>query len=187
MSGGRAQRGFTLIELAAVVVVIALLYGFVVPNLGIGSRRTLDGEAEGLRAALELARQRAIATGVRQRVALDLDRARFHLEQLETPPPAEPAPRDPRQPVDLSAPRTEAGSFQPLRSRHGRDQTLADGVLFGSVETEEGIVETGSVAVDFWQDGSSGAARIVLANRDGDAIELQVLPLADAVRIHAIP
>ncbi|NNL66431.1 MAG: type II secretion system protein, partial [Myxococcales bacterium] len=96
MRARRRRGGFTLIELAAVVLVISLLYGFVLPNIGIGRRRALDGEAEGLRAGLELARQRSIATGARHRVALDLDGSRYHLERFEIPPPAPPSERDPR-------------------------------------------------------------------------------------------
>ena len=142
----RAGAGFTLIELTAVVALVALLYGFVMPNLGIGGRRALDGEAEGLRAELELARQQAIATGTPHQLALDLDAARFRLERFETPPPPEPQPGASGEAVDLSAPRPAAGSFEPLPTRLGRSRALPDGIRFAEVETPEGPVERGTVA-----------------------------------------
>jgi len=192
----RRQRegAFTLIELVAVVVVIALLYGFVMPNLGIGGRRTLDGEAEGLRAELELARQRAIATGAAHRLVLDLDHSRTHLERWGPGPPpgAEDAasaptdPRDRRARVSLTPPRPAGGSFEPLPTRHGRGRSMADGVYFGDVETAEGPTRQGTVAVAFWQDGSATPARIRLVNDGGDALDLEVLPLADQVRVHVV-
>lgn len=182
----RRRGGFTLIELAAVVLVISLLYGFVLPNIGIGRRRALDGEAEGLRAGLELARQRSIATGARHRVALDLDGARYHLERFEIPAPEPRAEPDAREPIDLAAPRSAAGGFERLPTRHGRDQRLADGVHFGTVETSDGHQRNGVVGVEFFQDGSATPTRIALETDEGDALELEVLPLADTVRVHVV-
>jgi len=187
-SGHRRAAGFTLIEIAAVVVIVALLYGMVLPNLGFGGRRALDGEAEGLRAELELARQRAIATGTPHRVAIDLDAGFTRLERWElAPPPEADEPRDPRAPVDLSAPRTDTGSYQPLPTRHGRGRYLPEDVFVASVETPEGPVSRGAVGVAFERDGSATPARIVLAHASGDALELEVLPLADQVRVHVVP
>lgn len=182
-AGARAGRGFTLIELAAVVLVIALLYGFVLPNFGIGSRRALDGDVETLRATLELARQRTIATGARHRVALDLDQGRFRLESFVTPPAPPEKLRDERGNIDLTPPRPPEGSFLPLYNRMGRTQALKRGIYFARVETAEGVQERGTVGVEFLQDGTASAALIALVNDDGDALELEVLPLADTVRV----
>jgi prepilin-type N-terminal cleavage/methylation domain-containing protein len=184
--GKRARAGFTLIELAAVVLVIALLYAFVLPNLGIGRRRALEGEAEGLRAGLELARQRAIATGARQRLAIDLDREQYRLETFEVPEAPAPAERDPREPIDLAAPRPAEGSFLPIRARLGRMQQLPDGITFDEIETEDGVQRTGLVGVEFFQDGSATAAVIGIGSNDGEGLELEVLPLADTVRVHVV-
>lgn len=183
--GGRRRRpaGFTLIELAAVVLVVALLYSFVLPNFGIGSRRALDGAAESLRASLELARQRSIATGARHRVAIDLDGGRYQLEVFETPPPEPPAERDPRGPVDLAAPRAAAGSFLPVPGKMGFTQRLSERIWIREVETAAGVQTRGAAGVEFFQDGSATAAVIALANDDGDGLAVQVLPLADTVRI----
>jgi prepilin-type N-terminal cleavage/methylation domain-containing protein len=180
------ERGFTLIELTAVVAVVVMLYALVLPNLGLGSRRALDGEAEVLRADLELARQRAIATGTPHRLAIDLDLDRVHLERFEPAPPPSAEARDPREPVDLSPPRPAEGRFEPLPTRQGRGRRLDEEVFVASIETPEGPVNHGIVGLGFFQDGSATPARIRLANADGDALELELLPLADMVRIHVV-
>lgn len=183
---GTGRAGFTLIELMAVVVIVVLLYGMVVPNLNLRGRRTLDGEADVLRADLELARQRAIATGTPHRLAIDLDRGRVHLERFEPAPPPSAEPRDPREPVDLSPPRPSEGSFEPLPTRQGRGRSLHEDVFVASIETPEGPVDRGVVGLGFFQDGSATPARIRIANADGDALELEVLPLAEMVRVHGV-
>lgn len=190
--------GFSLIELAAVVLVIALLFGFVLPNFGVASRRALDSDAEQLRASLELARQRSIATGVEHRVAIDLDGARYHIEGFEKPPAKPPSSQPPereerrdrnerrRHEVSplLLPPAAPGGSFVPIPTKLGRATHLNRDVTFTRIETAEGIHETGTVGVAFLQDGSATPALITLRNADGDGLELQVLPLADTVRVN---
>lgn len=183
----RRDGGFTLLELAAVVVMMLLLVGMVLPSFGIGARRVLDGEAEGMRAELELARQRAIATGKPHRLALDLDTATLRLEHWTSAPPSEDVPpSDGRIEIDLVAPRTTDGSFEPLPTRLGRTRSLDEDVFIAWVETAEGSTDRGPVTISFFEDGSASAAHIRLENHGGEAIELEVLPLADMVRVRAI-
>lgn len=181
----RGRAGFTLLELAAVVVIMVLLVGMVLPSLGVGARRALDGEAEGLRADLELARQRAIATGTPHRLALDLDDASFRLELWANAAP-ETEPADPRAPIDLSPPRPAGGSFEPVPTQQGRPRLLDEDVFIAWVETAEGEVDDGVASVAFFEDGSATAARIRLETHAGEGVELEVLPLADSVRVHAV-
>lgn len=184
-----SRGGFTLIEMIAVVVLIALLYAVALPNLGLRGSRELDDQAEMLRADLELARQSAIATGTRHRLALDLDASRRHLERWDVPDaePADAGPRDTRALPDLSAPRPPEGRFAPVERGPVGPHVLPERVWFERVETAEGVVERGTVGVEFAQDGSASPAVIRLANDRGDALSLEVLPLADTVRIHAVP
>jgi prepilin-type N-terminal cleavage/methylation domain-containing protein len=179
--------GFTLIEMVAVVVLIALLYALLLPNLGIRGRRELDGEAERLRAALELARLDAIATGTRHRLVLHFETGRYLLQRWEVPdvePAAKPAqPADPRELPDLRAPRPVRGSFVGVPGRAGRTHALSDRVVLLQAETPDGPVRHGLVGVEFRQDGTAEPTVIRLANDQGDVLDLEVLPLADTVRI----
>jgi len=191
---GAPDAGFTLLELSAVVVILVLLVGMVLPSLGLGERRALDGEAEGLRADLELARQRAIATGAPHRLTVDLDDASYRLEQwgIEPAPPQAAteteafAPGARRPAVDLTPPRASAGSFAPVPTRHGRARILSEDVFVARVETAEGEARHGTASVTFFEDGSATPARIRLETHSGEALELDVLPLADTVRVRAV-
>src|SRR3989442_1895147 len=78
----RRRAGFTLIEILAVLVILGLVAAFVVPNMGGFRRRALRNEAQQLASQLELARQRAIVTGVPHRVWLELDQAEYRLQGL---------------------------------------------------------------------------------------------------------
>ena len=80
------SRGFTLIEILAVVAILALVAAFVVPNMGGFRARALRAEAQQIAAQLELARQRAIVTGVPHRLWLELDQAEYRLEWLAEDP-----------------------------------------------------------------------------------------------------
>lgn len=189
MSPGPARRapprsdGFTLIEMMAVVAVMALMFLLVVPETSLSSHRQLEHAAEAVMAELELARERAIATGTPHRLTLDLDEGTWHMERFEVPPPeAAPAPaRDPRQPVSLVPPRPEQGGFEPLPG-NGR---LPRQVHLARVETPDGSVEVGAVGVEFARDGTATPAVLWLANDAGSSLGLEILPLADAVRILA--
>jgi len=211
VSHGRRRApdaGFTLLELSAVVVILVLLVGMVLPSLGLGERRALDGEAEGLRADLELARQRAIATGAPQRLTVDLDDASYRLEQWATEP-AVPEERPPaartRRPAIATINgiiRQEAASVRTVKNGgilnidarfHGEPEGAvqaievhAGGNPVGTFETAEGATRHGTASVAFYEDGSASPARIRLETHSGEALELDVLPLADAVRVRAV-
>ncbi len=62
-----AERGFSLVELAIVLVVMGLLFAFSVPGFkSISSTFQLRGATENVAGQLRLAREKAIATGVEQ-------------------------------------------------------------------------------------------------------------------------
>jgi prepilin-type N-terminal cleavage/methylation domain-containing protein len=185
----RRAAGFTLIEMLAVVAIFALMAALVMPNLGFVSRRALRDDAERLAARLELARQRSVVTGVPHRVVLDLDQGGWQLEWLgpaEVAPPEEPEPPpDPTgdAPLALDAPPADELSYGPLQGPLGSFTPLDDDVAIHSVQTPEGWIEQGQAFVEFDRDGTTTWTSIVLANDDGDTLELELLPLADVVRI----
>jgi|WetSurMetagenome_2_1015567.scaffolds.fasta_scaffold931889_2 prepilin-type N-terminal cleavage/methylation domain-containing protein len=62
-----AERGFSLVELAIVLVVMGLLFGFSIPSFQrLSSTYQLRGATENIAGQLRLAREKAIATGVDQ-------------------------------------------------------------------------------------------------------------------------
>jgi type II secretion system protein H len=194
MTTPRRSAAFTLIEMLAVVAIFALLASFVMPNLGMMSSRRLDQQADQLSAQLELARTRAVVTGIPHRLAIDLETGSYWLEWYVTESQAAgvaappPAPLDLRgaRPISLAPPLEEVRDFRPLPSLFGRETAIEDSLRFSSVDTPEGSIQSGEAFVVFERDGTASATEIVLADDAGHAVALEVQPLAEAVRIHDV-
>ncbi len=177
----------------AVVAIFALLAGFVAPNLGLLSSRRLQLQAENISAQLELARQRAIVTGIPHRLAIDLEAGSYWLEWFVTEAEAmgeqeSPVALDLRgaTPIPMAPPRASARAFRPLPGLFGRANQIESSLVFQGIETADGGVARGEVFVVFERDGTASATQIVLSDDDGHALSLEVLPLADAVWIHDV-
>ena len=76
------HRGFTLLEMLAVLLLIGLIASLVLPNLGALSEQALRSEAQRLQAELERTRERALVTGIRHQLVIDLGGS---LSGVETP------------------------------------------------------------------------------------------------------
>ena len=182
---------FTLIEMLAVVAIFALMAAFVMPNLGTLGSRTLYRQTERIGGQLELARQRTIVTGIPHRIWLDLDDASYRLEWLvsEADAGGEPAPTaaatdpDGRVPLSLAPPREAARHYRPLPGLIGRVRFLEPSLAIAGLETPQGWIERGEAFIEFDRDGTTVYSAIVLEDESGRSITLDVLPLADAVRI----
>lgn len=195
-SSERRRRAFTLIEMLAVMVIFGLMAAIALPNLGLRSRRLLDEEARRLASSIEFARQRAVMTGVPQRIFFDLDRRAYQIESLGPPLGAieeeeeefatTSAELGEGVPLDLSPPREAEREFQPLLGTPGDVQQLADEVSFASVETSEGAIAEGTFWLLFERDGTTEPATLVLANEQGQRIAVHLDALADAAGIERL-
>ena len=183
------RRGFTLIEILAVVAILALVAAFVAPNLGGMRLRALSAEATQLAGQLELARQRAIVTGVPHRLWLELDEAEYRLEWLAVDPEAVPV--DTRgevdlrgnQPLSLAAPRANGLDYRPIPNNFGNLQVFTEPFYVATVETPAGVVDGGEVSVAFARDGSADQTEIVLEDGTGNRVAIVIEPLDERVRI----
>jgi type II secretion system protein H len=196
-SGGRQSRrrhaaAFTLIELLAVVAILALMATFILPNVGIVRDRALRDQARLLAAQLELARQRAVVTGIPHRLLIDLERGGYRLEWLagqeEPQPTALPNDAfgydvDGSTPLPLAAPQITRAEFQPVPGGLGEFRYLESDLSFTGIDTPEGWIERGDTFVAFDGDGTGAYTEIVIDDGAGREIALEILPLADAVRI----
>jgi prepilin-type N-terminal cleavage/methylation domain-containing protein len=190
----RRSAAFTLIEMLAVVAIFALLAAFVAPNLGLLSSRRLQQEAQDLSARIELARQRAVTTGVPHRLMIDLDRGSYWLEWFVTESESigEPEPvaasLDLRgsAPIPMSAPLDSLREFRPLPGMFGRERAIEASLLFQAVETPEGSIDHGEAFIYFERDGTASPTEIFLADEGGHALAIEVRSLADAVRIRDV-
>ncbi|MFQ5417487.1 MAG: hypothetical protein ACE5FL_10620, partial [Myxococcota bacterium] len=154
--------------------------------------------ANRLVAQIELARQRAIVTGMPHRLFIDVDAAAYRLEWLvndaqESGDAEEeagelaglgPIAADFLGPDDLVAPRDAQRDYRPVPDIAGRYTELAGSMRFSSVETTGGWVEAGETWIRFERDGTADFTTIVIEHESGLALTLEVLPLADRVRIY---
>ncbi len=185
------HAGFSLIEILAVVLIIGFISAMVLPGLRFsgGSRR--HDEALNVASYLELARQRAIMTSRIHRVLIDVDNNSYRVEWFvrNTGSDAFDSVGAQQRAVwegDIeSVLRPPAGDFryQPIPSRFGNISTLADPFYFDGVDTSDGWLDEGLVAIVFDRDGTTDRAQIVITDPDGFAATLDILPILDSVRI----
>jgi prepilin-type N-terminal cleavage/methylation domain-containing protein len=189
---GRARNAaFSLLEILAVVAIFALLAGLALPNFSALHARNLNHEARRLVGQIELARQRAIVTGIPHRLYIDIDGGAYRVERLgggdEDEAEATELPyffdETGETAIDLTAPRAAELSYRPLAGTLGRTRLLDDTSTFAGVETTGGWVDGGETFIRFERDGSADATTIVIEHETELSITLEVLPLADTVRI----
>ena len=195
------RGGFTLIEVMAVVIVIGLALGIVLPNLSANRGAELEEHARGLASRLVLARERAIVTGAAHRVFLNLEngttrvdwhvseeRAFAHLEDPYAPGGALPDPNTGKnysdtRAISLSPPEREERDYFPVPNRFGNEDWLPPDIFFEGVNTPDGWIEEGSVQIVFRSDGSTDFSEIVLRDTWQNRVVLEVEPLLETVRI----
>ncbi len=182
------KQGFTLIEILAVAAILALVASFVIPNLAGVQVRALRAEAEQIAGQLELARQRAIVTGIPHRMWMELDEAEFRLEWLQSDPDAvDPGLADPdlrgNSPLSLEAPRAAEIAYRPIPGNFGKLQIVKHPFFFEGLETPGGWISRGEASVDFERDGSANYTEIYLEDPAGNRIALDVHPLDERVRV----
>ncbi len=182
------RRGFTLIELMAVLLILGLLTTIALPNFGLRSARALDGESRKLAADLEFVRSRAVMTGLPHRVTFDLETMAYWIESyrsedVEEAPIVDEAVETGREkPVAMSPPRTEEPAWRRVQGTHGNVRRIHELVFIDGIETDQGYVDRGEFQLHFERDGTTDAAWIVFAEDGGSVITLAVAPLADGVR-----
>jgi len=186
------RRGFTLIEIMAVILILGLAMALLLPAVGAGGGAKLHRQGERLAAVLELARQRAVVTGKPHRVVIDLHQGSYFVEWLvkpakaedeEAPEPIESLAAVEGNQIDLAPPLSETPEYFPIPNRFGGVDWLDDGFFFEGVDSAEGWIERGEVFVVFDWDGSTDAAEILISDPDTRTIEIGVAPLLEQVRI----
>jgi len=195
-AGRTRDAAFTLLEILAVVAIFALIAGLALPNFSGLQARNLKNQARGIVAQIELARQRAIVTGVPHRLFIDIDGAAYRIESLvvedaaagdeeadESAGVADALGAVGYTSIELTAPRDEERAFHPLPGTLGRFTILEESIEFAGVETTGGWVDEGESFIRFERDGSADATTLVIEHESGLSVTLEVLPLADTVRV----
>jgi len=159
------------------------------PNFGALQSHKLRNAAEQIVERIDFGRQRAVMTGIPHQLAIDLDTGTYQLEwqgagAREVAPQPKPILEfgiDAR--LSLAPPPATERSFQPIPGPLGRIQHLGGGIEFGWIETPGGEIDFGEASITFEADGTSSYTMLVIDEPGGHELTLEILPLADAVRI----
>jgi prepilin-type N-terminal cleavage/methylation domain-containing protein len=175
------SAGFTLIEMLAVVAILALVIGIALPNFGLRSRRAMEDEAKQL-----------AVTGVPHRLVIDVEGGGYWLEWLVSEARAlgeEDLLELPvyelagRQEVPMTPPAAAERSYHALPGSLGHTARVREIVRIDGIETAGGFLERGLVNIVFERDGTSESVQILLSDQDGHSMGIEIAPFADTVRI----
>ncbi len=159
------------------------------PNFGVLQSHKLRHSAERIVERIDFGRQRAVMTGIPHRLAVDLDSGTYKLEWQRKPaanpaqaakPKTEP---DINAPLSLAPPPAAEQNFEAVPGPLGNLETLGKGVEFAWIETPGSDVDSGEAFITFEGDGTSSYTILVLDEPGGDELALEILPLAETVRI----
>ena len=159
------------------------------PNFGLLQSHNLRQSAERIVERIDFGRQRAVMTGIPHRLAIDLDGGTYKLEwQGESARDVAPQPKPKTEPginpqFSLAPPPAVDRNYESLLGPLGKLEVLGGGVEFGWIETPGGEVDFGEAFITFEGDGTSSYTILVLNEPGGSELALEILPLADAVRI----
>jgi type II secretion system protein H len=172
----RARRGFTLVELMVVVIIIGIMSAAMVADMhGALADALLRSTSRQLISAFNSASSRAAALNSRQRVRFDPAEPRFFLEspQLHGPAfmPDSQERLDPRVSILVREAEMELG-----------DASAAEPAE-DSAEEEAMPDPAQREAVVFYPDGTADGKEIVLTDKDGFRLILRINPITARVEL----
>ena len=142
-------RGFTLIEVALVLLIVSILLSFLAPRLLELTHVRRETSAHRLAAVLGYLHDEASLRGRSYRLTIDLDRSTYEVRMV-------PAEDDDVENVP--------DETLPL----ARDRVLPEGVRVDSIETPAAFATSGSVDLFFHPESDGASARVALIDDTGD-------------------
>lgn len=156
--------GFTLLELAIVLLVLAIAASFVIPRLRDTDSTALQASSARLASVTRYLYEEAALRRLPMRLNLDLDRQAYWVTVFND---------DPEQPA-----------FVPDESPLSRPTALPEAVRFLDVVLPAvGTVKEGMVFAQFFPEGYADALVVHLEGRRGDRATLAIEPLTGRTRV----
>lgn len=152
------QRGFTLIELGIVVLLLGLIAGLIMPLLGNWGQNDLLGSARRLAGTVRYLYNEAALTRNEHRLVFDLDNASYQARVLD-----------------------ETGELKSLEGTGSGQSLLGDARFEDIVVTSRGRFTTGEVTTLFHPSGWLDETVIHLRDGDGRQLSLRFAPLTGAM------
>jgi prepilin-type N-terminal cleavage/methylation domain-containing protein len=202
-TGSDRRAGFTLIELMAVVAIMAMMFALGIPRLARSPWKPLEEEAEQIAQTLRFARQRAIMTGVPHRLLIDLEEGGYTIEWLAEQEALDGGDglagfaallsgggmdaldsAEERPSLDFVPRRRAEREYHPIpHSRMGVFRWLDEAHYFVGVDGPGGWVESGDYAIVFAADGTTDSILLTLADAQDHRLVLEIEPLLQSVRM----
>mgnify|MGYP001275834510 CR=1 FL=1 len=155
------QSGFTLIELALVVVILGLLAGLSLPMLSSLEPNRLNSTARRLAGTVKYLYNEAVMSGTEHRLIFDLAGNSYHAMQVEP-----------------------SGELQPLGNQ-GRRYQLPDNVRLESVfQPRRGEYRDGQMTTTLRPEGWLEETIIHLADANQHKLTLRLVPLTGLTEIY---
>lgn len=181
---GRWSRGFTLIELAVIIIILSVASVVVIPKLkGLIGGGNLKSSARRLVGTITYVHDQAATTGRKYRLCYDLDTNEYWVARLERreAPAARGEPRLRRG----AASQTETSDFTELKTALGKRKKLLEGIFFLDVITyPEGKVNQGYTYTEFSPKGFNEKCTIHLQNEAEETCTLLIKNLTGRVKIY---
>jgi type II secretion system protein H len=171
----RKSRGFTLIELMTVIVLIGILTAMILPEMrGTYEDALLRTTSRDLVSVFELASSRAISLNQLHRVRLDTQEGRYLVERRIRVNGAE----------DFVPLKDVSGCSGELDKRvaiqiHRADEDQS--VEMGQQNADQNLKQTETIS--FYPDGTADAALILLQDRQGFRLALRLNPITSRVNV----
>lgn len=189
----RSQLGFTLIELVAVVVIIAVVTAAVAAGVQNVRGASVQAEAGKLAAAVRYLYNLAVVSGRNQRLVIDMDSQSWWAEEQASSDPCEafllPGEEGDEAEEGKEGPdgqRAAKGGFEATKSQLLQKTSLEKGITFlGAMTSHDNQpLEKGQAYVYFFPNGTTEQALIQLQGREDDVMTVEVMALQGAARIH---
>ena len=169
-----ARRGFTLMELMVVIIIIGIMSAAIIPEMrGTFEDALLRSTGRDLVNVCSLANSRAVSLNQSCRVQINPTTGHFVLERK-----VRDHGRDNFIPLkDVS------GAEGKLDSRITIEVRQPDEVFGGDNSAEASVENASSEVISFYADGTADAAKIVLRDRAGFQLSLQLNPVTSRIQI----
>lgn len=161
VSGVRARRGFTLIEMLVVVAIIGVMAGTLAPRLPDITASKLKHTARRLAGTITYLYERSAATQLVYRLTLDMEKNEFYVSLLN-----------------------KDNQFEETKLDFARRTRLPDNVRVDSADIPaQGAVSSGRAEIHFFPGGFTEQAYVYLKDVSGNELTLEVHPLTGRVKI----
>jgi type II secretion system protein H len=159
LSFRRHIRGFTLLEIMTVIVIMGVMIAITMPSMkAMNEKNKLRSTARELIALMKYARSEAVFGHRMTEVFLDLDKRLYWM--------------------DLRTPDAKTGEYNPKAKKTQLEQKreLNNKISFDEVSVyDSNIVKGKLIAVDFYPDGSASPMLITLANLNGSKMTIEII------------